>query len=1516
MLAGSLPFDAVDAMEWIYCHIARQPASPTSLVPGVPPTLSAIIAKLLAKAAEDRYQTAAGLEHDLKRCLAVWQALHWIDPFPLGELDIPSRLLIPEKLYGRERDIDSLLAAFDNVLENGTPELVLVSGFSGIGKSAVVNELHKVLVLPRALFASGKFDQYKHDIPYATLAQAFQNLIRQLLGQTEAELSKWRDNLLHALDPNGLLITDLIPELKLIIGEQPAVPELSPQEVKLRFQLVFRRFISVFARPEHPLALFLDDLQWLDAATLDLIENLLAQSDVQHLLLIGAYRDNEVSPAHPLMRRLEATRKSGANARHIMLGPLSTEDLTRLVTETFDCESNRAVQLAQLILEKTAGNPFFVIQFITALVDEGLIAFDYTDARWCWDLNQIKVKGYTDNVVDLMASKLNRLPVETQTVLQHLACLGNRAAITSLSTVCNSSEEKVHTDLWEARRAELVVRTDGAYKFVHDRVQEAAYSTIPEVTRADLHLKIGRLLAVLTPPEKQEEVIFEVVSQFERGINRVTSREERKKIAEINLMAGKRAMGSAAYASALTYFKAGSALLTVDDRQCQHELMFALELNRAECEFLTGQSSVAEDRLGTLSGLAVTAIEKAVVASLRIDVCTALDQPGRAVDVCLNYLRHVGIEWSPHPKEEEARREYERIWSVLGDRQIEDIIDLPLMEDAITLAVVDVLTKVVSSAWHTDLNLVVLMICKTISLSFEHGNCDASCTAYSLFGIFAGQRFGDYQAGFRFGRLGCDLVDQRGLQRFEARTYMTFSSFVMPWTRHIRDSDELLRRALQTANKVGDLNFVAYSGEHLTSHLLAAGATLDDIQREAENGLAFAQKARFESVIDRITAQLALIRTLRGLTPTFGSFDDGQFDELKIEQHLCGNPDLAMAACRYWIRKLQARFLAGDYVTAVNAASNAQSVLWTLLAHFETAEYHFYGALAHAASCESVPIGARRQHLMALTSHQRQLQIWAENCPANFEDRVALVSAEVARIEGRALEAMELYDKSIRSARANNFVHHEAIAYEVASSFYAGRGFEEFARAYLEKARYGYQRWGAEGKVRQLEERCPQLGREMHAPTLTSTIAAPFEHLDLATVAKVSNALSGEMKLERLIDTLLRLAIEHAGAERGVLLLSRGNELRREAEAIIGGNSVVVRRPDAATATLPDTIIHYVVRTRKIVILDDASTHPTYAADAYVRDCKTRSVLCLPLVNESKVTGVLYLENNLTPRVFTPDRISVLKLLALQAAISLQNAHLYSDLAQAEEARDRIRSELAHMSRVVSLGALTASIAHEINQPLASIVTNGETALRWLSRSDPNLDTVRNLTKRAVRDAQRAAEIIDRIRTMASRGTTNRTVVRLAEVIMESMAFLNHELQSRGISLSLDLAPDLAAVAGDRTQLQQVIVNLVMNAVQALTLEAADKRITIRTRQESTKTVCCLIEDSGPGIDAEHSLRLFESFFTTKETGMGLGLPIVQSIIEAHGGVIRADNKSSLGGARFIFGLPASSSLVDREVTQ
>ncbi|UWZ85206.1 AAA family ATPase [Occallatibacter riparius] len=1926
MLTGSRPFTASDPMGWVHCQIARQPVPPHELQ-NAPRAVSAIIMRLLAKTPEERYQTAAGVHCDLRRCLAEWESQGRIQEFVPGKQDTPDRLVIPEKLYGRAHEIETLLSAFDRVVAGRRPELVLVSGYSGIGKSALVNELHKPLVPPRGLFASGKFDQYKRDIPYATLAQAFQSLIRPLLSKSEEELSKWRKALREALDPNGLLIVDLVPELKLIIGEQSPVPELPLQAAQSRFQLVFRRFITVFARPEHPLALFLDDLQWLDAATLDLMEDLLTRTDLQHLMLIGAYRDNEVNSAHPLIRKLEAMRRSGAILQDIVLAPLALEHLGQLIAESLGCDLEGASPLAQLIETKTGGNPFFAIQFFSALAEEGLLTFDYDDQRWSWDLNRIHAKGYTDNVVDLMVRKLIRLPAETQKALQQLACLGNSAEFAILRIVYHDSEEDLHGQLWEGVRQGLIFRSEESYKFLHDRVQEAAYSLIPEELRAEAHLRIGRLLAAYTPPERLEEGIFEIVNQLNRGSHLVTSTEERERVAKLNFIAGKRAKVSTAYASALRLLAAGRSLLTDETWDSNYDLIFSIEYLTAECELLTADMAAAEDRLSMLAQRAKNAHDMAIVTRLRLTLYTTLDRSNRGVELCLEYLRHLGTDWSPTPTREEVMREHDRIRSLVGNRQIEELVDLPLMTDPAILDVLDVLTEAVTPSMYCDENLFSLVICHMVNLSLEYGNCDGSCFAYVWFAVIAGPYFGEYKDGFRFGRLGCELVEKRGLIRYQARTYMSFGNMVIPYARHALEGRELARRAFDAAYRIGDLTFAAYSRTKLITNFLTVGDPLAEVQPEAEKGLEFAQSVRFGLVIDLLIPQVKIIQTLRGLTPKFGSFDDGSFDESEFERHLASNPTFGLPEFWYCSRKVQARFFAADYATAVNVALRAQRLIYTSPSQLETADLRFYGALSHAAYLDSASVDQRPQHLEALTAHHRELKIWAEHCPENFENRAALVGAEIARIEGRILDAEQLYEKAIRSARENGFVHNEALANEVAARFYMERGFEKIAYVYLQDARYGYLRWGATGKVQQLDALYPRLRQSESVPGSSGAIGTSVEQLDLATVIKVSQAVSSEMVLEKLIDSLMRAALEHAGAERALLISSAQGELKTEAEATTAeGNVVVNLGIDAGiAAAIPESLIRYVMRTRESVIVKDGSSPNPFSVDPYIAQRRPRSILTMPLINRGKLISILHLENNLTPDVFTPDRIIVLKLLASQAAISLENSRLYRDIEsrerkigrlidsniigvviwdmdgrlldandaflrmlgydredvkaglrwfdmtprewqevharyeadelaatgmmqarekeyfrkdgsrvpvligaacfedqpnqgvayildltrqkQAEEAlrrseahltqaqrlahvgswvwqvagpkvvhlseecyrvygfdphggiptwqerldrvhpedrakwqatidraidqkadyemefrvlpphsavryihsvgspvfgpsgevvqyvgvdmdvtdrkqadeafrhivvgtaattgsdffqslvqhvaqalharyafvtacddqkharslafwkgdhlgenfdwdisdtpcekvlhgdvchyrqglhmffprdkfladwraesylgvpmldggnrvighiailddkpmeadsraidllkifasraaaelkrqkaedelqaaleeRERMREELshlAHLNRVSTMGELTASLGHEIKQPIAAALTDAKTCLRWLSRDQPDVPEARDAASRVVKDATHASEIINRIGSLFKKGPLQRELIEVNQLIQEMIALLRIEADRHLVAFHIELSEGLPKINADRVQIQQVLMNLMLNGIEAMKDIGYVGELTIKSQKEGDAQILVSVRDTGVGLCPEYEKQIFNAFFTTKPGGTGMGLAISRSIIESHGGRLWATSNDG-AGATFRFTLPIESSIAGAMVS-
>jgi PAS domain S-box-containing protein len=1755
MLTGQLPFVASDPMEWVHCHIARQPVPPNERVAGVPGPLSAIVMKLLAKNAEERYQTAAGVEADLRRGLAQWELHRRIEPFPLGAEDAPDRLLIPENLYGRRREIDTLLASFNRVMANGTFELVLVSGYSGIGKSSVVHELHKVLVPPRGLFASGKFDQYKRDIPYATVGQAFHSLVRSLLTQSEEQLGRWRVSLGEALGQNGQLMVNLVPELELVIGKQPPVADLPPQDAQNRFQMVFRRFLAVFARKEHPLALFLDDLQWLDAATLDLLENLATQPDVRHLMLVGTYRDNEVTPSHPLLRTLEAIRKAGARVQEIVLAPLGLDDVGQLAADAMRCESERVRPLAQLVQEKTGGNPFFAIQFLTALAEERLLAFDPVTRAWQWQMDRIRAKSYADNVVDLMAGRLKRLTGASQEALKQLACLGNVAPTANLALVRGTTEEATHAALWEAVHAGLVFREDGAYRFLHDRIQQAAYSLIADEQRADVHLRIGRALLASMTADELTEHLFDVANQFNRGAARLIDRDEKPRVAAIDLRAGRKAKASAAFESACVYLASGMALLDESDWSSQYELMFSLRLERAECEFLTGNFDTAEQLIVGLLQRGASKVDQAAVYNLKILLHTVKSENAQAVTSALTGLRLFGIEIPAHPSWEQVQTEYQAAWQTFNGRPIESLIGLPLMTDPEQQSAMQVLSTLLGPAYFTDFHLFCLLVCRMVNVSTQHGMCGASAHAYGYWGIVLGPVFHRYREGYRSARLACDLVEKHGFVAYRAKAYRSMGIAAV-WTEPITTALDFNRAAFRAASETGDLTYACYSLDRSVLILLLRNDPLEAVWRESEKGLDFVRKAGYGGVADNIVSQQRFIAAMQGRNATFPPFSDAQFDEAAVEAQLVANRT-AMMACFYWIIKLKTRFLSGDYAEALAAADKAKGLLWISAAHIQLLDYFYYTALTVAALYENGTADEQSRWRELLTAHREQLREWAENCPSTFGDKHALVLAEIARLEGRDADAMRLYEEAIRSASENGFVQNEGLAHEVAARFYAARDIKTIAHAYLREARRCYLCWGAFGKVRQVERLHPHLREASLAASPTATIGAPVEQLDVGTVLKAAQAVSGEIVLGELIKTLLRIAIEHAGAERGLLILFQGDEPRIVAEATTGRGQVEVtlRQTAVSPAELPESVLHYLIRTRQSVILDDALAQNPFSADEYICQKRARSVLCLPLVKQSKLIGVLYLENNLASHVFTPSRTSVLELLASQAAISLENARLYGDLREREarirrlvdsniigimiwdfdgriieanqafldmlgysredlisgrlrwteltpaewrdaderaratlkaagtvqsrekeyfrkdgsrvpvllgattfgdkqdegvafvldlterkraefarqllaslveqatefmaiadleggtpiylnkaglkmvgfdsleEARTRrgiqymfpedrefvntvlwptvlekgswsgemrlrhfktgdpipihysafriddpktgqpvnignvcsditdnkradeklraseqrlldAQMELARVTRVTMLGELTASIAHEVNQPLAAVVANAEAGLRWLDRATPDLKAVRRSVEWVIEDGNRASEVIRRVRSLANKTDIEKLQLDVNDVVRETIGLMQRELFSHQVSLRMELAPALPAVLGDRVQLQQVIINLVMNGIEAMqSVTERPRELLIRSRQDGTELVLVSVTDCGVGISAENADRLFNAFFTTKPSGMGIGLAICRSIVEAHGGRLSAAANAGRG-ATFQFVLP------------
>ena len=1277
LLTGELPFSASDPLEWIHCHVARQPPSPRARRRDLPKQIEAIVMKLLAKTGEERYQTAAGLQADLQRCLEAWTLHGQIDSFTIALNDLRDRLQIPDGLYGRDRPIASVMSAFERVASSGETEIVLVSGPAGIGKSSMMNELQMRLTATSCLFAAGKSDQFKLDIPYPAMAHALQGLVRRLLGLSGADLDRWRRQLLDALGPNGQLMINLVPELALIIGERPAPPDLAPQEAQNRFHVVFQRFLSAFAQPAHPLTLFIDDLQWLDTATLELIERLVLHSEVRHLLLIGAYRDDEAASASRLQATLTALRNSNCRLVDLPVGPLSSNDLIQLTADTLHADGDAVRPLSQLLFDKTKGNPFFVVQFLTSLKDEGLLVFDTEANAWRWDADGIRSKSITDNVAELLAGKLTRLPAESLEALIHLACLGNGSRLQTLALVTGRPEREVADALTDVVRSGFILSVECGYAFSHDRMQEATYKLIAAGNRAATHLKIGRALVARLAPAAVQDHVFEVVEQFGHGAALIHTYQERIQVAQLYLDAGKRAKASSAYASALKYFREGRSLLHSDDWNRQYVLAFELELCEAECEFLTGAQAPAADRLSMLAGRARDLIDAAAVARLRIALYT-LSDPTRAVQVGLTYMRDAGMDWPAQVTEPALRTEIAAMYALLADRPIEQLLDLARLTDPVQLAALDVLASLIMPAKITDNTLEDLVIVRMANLSLQHGNCDASSYAYSQLNVVLGLRFGDYQSGLRFGQLGCDLVERHGMERFKARVYCCFGTYSLAWTKHLPGCIELYRRALTMADSAGDLVFVSAVAKTLATSLLICGEPLAEVQREGHEYLALARKAGFDAAADGAISLLLLIHELRGITTESDSARILATDQRRFERYLQeGGDATGISSAFYWLDQLQARFLLHDPAAALEAAILTGTVLTAHRTVLDLEEYHFYAALARAAACQGASPEERLLHREALRAHHAHISVWAGNCPDNFGCRAALIAAEMARLDGHDQAARSLYEDAIGAAQEFGFVQIEAIANELAANFHATLGPPGIADTYLRAALDGYARWGAEAKIRRLRQQHPHLSDSRSSRAAFPTIGDNLQHVDLAAVIAISQAVSSEVVFDRLVERLLVTVLEHAGAVRGLMLVPREGEMQVAAEALARNGTVGVnlRYREDDLHDLPYSILNYVKRSHEIVILDDALLRNSYSDDRYIRQTKPRSVLCMPLLKQQQLVAILYIENGLLPGVFTPERLLVLQIIGSQAAISLENARLFAELKEAREQARRAEEQ-------------------------------------------------------------------------------------------------------------------------------------------------------------------------------------------------------------------------------------------------
>ncbi len=1303
LLTGRLPFDSDDALELIHWHIARIPKAPAELDPDIPKPLSQVVMKLLAKSTDERYQSALGLREDLEICAREWAAHEQIASFALGRRDVSDRFLIPQKLYGREKDVEELLGAFDRVCEGDTA-MMLVAGYSGIGKTSLIQELYKPIVRQKGYFISGKFDQVVRGVPFGALIQAFRWLIRQLLSENEERLAGWRTRLSGALGAQGGVLAEVIPEIELIVGKQLPLPSVGPKEALNRFQLVFQNFVGALARPEHPLVVFLDDLQWADAATLSLLQPLLTSPGIQSLFLMGAYRDNEVDAAHPLMRTLGALESAGGVLHRVTLGPLQLPDLARFIGDTLHCEMSDAMPLAELIWEKTAGNPFFVIQFLKTLKQEGLLEFDYEQGWWTYRIDDIAGAELTDNVIDLMTKKIQRLSSKTQRALTLASCIGNAFDQQTLAIVSEQSPEVAADDLKEAISEGLILpttrhydpedrnadatRSATMYSFLHDRVQQAAYALIPAERKQIVHLTVGRLLLERVDLDHTEESLFDIVHHLNLGSSLIAEETERLALARLNLSAGQKAKSSTAFAAALEYLKAGVSLLSEEHWESDYELTFALHLEAVECQRLCGNFDEAEQEYELLMQRARTKLDQARIYSLRILQYENQSRYADALTSARASLGLFGVSFPDSPQEQQAALEGEiaAIQSLLGRRRIASLIDLPVMTDPEIRMVMNLLTTIWSSAYISGEQALTRLISATmVRLSLRHGNSEESAYGYATHAITVGPVRADYESAYEFGVLALRVNERFNDSRLRAKICQQFQAHVTLWRRPLRTCLTYAQEARRSGFESGDFTYGIYGAFTETWAAMVITQDLAQYVREYTPNLALFKKLKVAAVGDGLKVMLNWARALMGETSAPLSLSDEEFDEEEYAQTYRGNPFYTMF---YAAAKLHISYLLGEYEKALEASRITREIVPSLEGTIWTVVCDFWTGLTLAANYESASEEERKAYLEEMKQAQRSLNVLAENCPENYLCQSLLLSAEIERVAGQVLAAAELYERAIRYAQETGLLQHQALANELYARFRITKFWPEDQQAMatavlLAKARACYAQWGAAAKVEEMERRyAGLLGRFLHPPSegVAATAQAPLQmpqteagSLDLFSVLKASQAIASEIEMERLLAKLMCIAIENAGAERGYLLLEHDGELFVHAEGSLDRAEVKLHDaiPLSESENLPMSIVNYVRRTSESVVISEAGAEAShddrYGSDPYILRCQPRSVMCVPVLNQGRPVGVLYLENNLADGAFTQDRIRVCQILASQAAISLDNARLYDEMKSAEE---------------------------------------------------------------------------------------------------------------------------------------------------------------------------------------------------------------------------------------------------------
>ncbi|MBD2514955.1 AAA family ATPase [Nostoc sp. FACHB-973] len=1326
LLSGELPFPSNDAMELLHCHIAKMPTVLGNREWGIgnreeiPQVLSDIVMKLMAKNAEDRYQSALGLKFDLENCLDQLKETGEIQSFEIGLRDVCDRFIIPDKLYGRETEVSTLLQAFERV-SLGATEMMLVAGFSGIGKTAVVNEVHKPIVRQHGYFIKGKYDQFQRNIPLSAFVQAFRDLMRQLLTLSDAQIQQWKNKILSAVGDNGQVIIEVIPELEIIIGQQLPTIELSGTAAQNRFNLLFQKFTQVFTSAEHPLVMFLDDLQWADSASLKLMQLLMA--DAGYLLLIGAYRDNEVHTAHPLTLSLNEIAKSQATINTISLAPLSQLQVNKLVADTLKCTENLAWSLSVLIYQKTKGNPFFATQFLKALHQENLIQFDIELSCWQFDIAQVTIQAVTDDVVAFMAFQLQKLPPSTQQALQLAACIGNEFDLETLALVSEQSQIEMAATLWKALQEGLVLPISDVYKFyvgqetlagtlenqqtvtykfIHDRVQQAAYSLIPDDRKTAIHLQIGQLLLNNTSEIEQEEKLFDIVNHLNMGSTLITQGKEQEQIARLNLLAAKKGRTATAYEAAVTYASKGIKLLNHDCWQSQYELTLELHELAAENAFLSRDFAQIDRWVETVLHQARTLLDQVKIYEIKLQAYISQHQLLDAIALGKQVLNQFGVQFPDQPTQQDIKEGFQYTADQFNSRAIAELLNLPPMTSTESLATMRIVACIAPAIYITTPTLYPLVILSQVNASIQHGNAPLSAFFYASYGLLLNGVLEDMEAANRAGTLALGVLEKFNAREVESKTRVLVGALILHGTTHLRASLPVLREGYQIGLDTGDFEFGGYGGFHTCHYFYFSAQELGTLELEIQTYSNVLSNLKQVMMFNYCQMFRQVVWNLLGRANNPGVLVGDVCDEVQfLSQLLAANDQMGLQF--FYLHKLILGYLFGEQDQhLLEIATDGRQYLGAAAGFITIPIFYFYESLTVLAAAAS-------DRLEQVVANQAKLQKWANHAPMNYLHKWHLVEAERCRVLGNKIEAIDHYDRAIALAKEHGYIQEEALANELAAKFYLNWSRERMAGEHITEAYYGYARWGAKAKVADLERRYPQLlapilgqtrsplstnetifalGTVTPSSSATSTSSSASVALDLVAILKASQTISSEIEFEKLLSSLLSIVIENAGADKCVLMLMESDKLLIRALAKLSlqknGNTKVdfsakllKSEPVEESIDVPIGLVNTVKRTLQPAVIIDASVYPQLIHDPYIGQHQPKSILCSPILHQGKLLGVLYLENHVTMGAFTSDRVELLNLLCAQAAISLENARLYERSLEYSQQLERSLDQLS-----------------------------------------------------------------------------------------------------------------------------------------------------------------------------------------------------------------------------------------------